>query len=463
MVAGALAAAAFGCGAQDVEGPPAPPHPAQCRSLTELAPALNQVLQQDGGKLGTFINRNKLLDPKPDGSQAPLMVVVGLVLSNLSSMGQEPEAGAPGGQLCNLTDPPAARDANQMCELRRIIKKYVREGNGLDALHAIDPVVGGTLGYIIGAKPGSQSHYKVADALGASCQKASCKTEDLLDMLTGILSFIEPTKEQPKRHLELLAQLNDLLNDPRAQPMMQKIVTKMSQDDFVGIARVLIDNILNFPTDPAQFAAAYHRDLEIKINDLLTSFGIARNDPQWADLRVKLDAVLGPHEGANDLNKPHGNVHALLYDLLDPTRPDPVLKPMQGELACMKQVDPDFNLVRMTYDLAIVDDVLGIKNLMGAIQKLAEKDDRLSILSLAKNLIKMIRKDELGTRATREICVTALETQAPAPGEKSNAELLLSVAYDLETDGVMPELICVVDTLLFGCAGGTQPACSGLK
>ena len=42
---------------------------------------------------------------------------------------------------------------------------------------------------------------------------------------------------------------------------------------------------------------------------------------------------------------------------------------------------------------------------------------------------------------------------------QSNAQLALPVIADLAQIGVANEAICAVDTLIYGCSGGHQPAC----
>ena len=42
---------------------------------------------------------------------------------------------------------------------------------------------------------------------------------------------------------------------------------------------------------------------------------------------------------------------------------------------------------------------------------------------------------------------------------QSNAEQALPSVANLFEQGVVGEAICAIDTLVYGCAGGSQPAC----
>jgi hypothetical protein len=323
-------------------------------------------------------------------------------------------------------------------------------------------VLKGTLGYIVGAPPMGATHYEVAGVLQASCSKANCRTEDVLDMATGLLSFLEPTSAQPNRPKELLAQINALLNHEKLKPLMDSMSTGMTvdgktgEDGVIALGNLLINNTKAIGTTKAAFEHDYHCNIEVQLNSTLGSL-VNWSDPAYASLRTMLDQFIGAH---TDCNAPHNGAHSLLYDMLDPTRPEPLLVPMQKVLACSQENDPNSALMKMVYQLAFVEDTLGLKNLMGAIEQVANQDDRLAILTFTKTLLKMIRADEEGTAAARKLCAQALDTHPPADGGRTNAQLVLPVAYDLFAAGATSELICVADTLLFGCAGGSQPACA---
>ena len=58
-----------------------------------------------------------------------------------------------------------------------------------------------------------------------------------------------------------------------------------------------------------------------------------------------------------------------------------------------------------------------------------------------------------------KVCRTLLSTRPPAGQAQSNAQLALLVIADFFAAGIVVEGICAIDTLIFGCTGGPQPAC----
>lgn len=454
--AGLLAA----CGAQNKEGPRPAPKPEKCQSLDALAPALMDTLK--GGqseKLKRVIERERLFEDQPDGSPSPIITLLKVSMTTLRSMASDPpEPGAPAGQLCNEAKPPPSRDSNRMCEARRILEIFVHEGKGNDLLVLLDPLLARVLGYIAGAGL-EPPHLEVATVFAASCSKAYCKTEDLLDTLTSMLSFLEPTVTDPKRPVRILGLLSDLLNDAEMESLRTALNSQMGEEQMVAFGNILLDNVMALPTDPATFTAKYHRDLEIKINDLLTgTLGLTRQ--KAPSLRALLDQIVGPHE-VGDLDKPHVDAGAapLMMEMLDPRRANPLLPPLQGELACLRKNDPNSAMLRMMHALFYKGDTLGLGKILDALVGLAELDERVSILTFVKRTVVMIRQDEAGTTAMRRLCAKALDTSTPATGGPSNAALMTTVAEDLFSGGAVGEIVCVADSLLYGCASGPQPAC----
>lgn len=449
----------LGCGAQELSGPAAAPRPAQCRSLDQMAPALQTALR--GGKverLRALVERHQLLGEPSDGVPSPLQTLVQLTLRTLTAMGEDaPEAGAPEGQLCNDLAPPAPSAANRSCEARRIIDTFVHEGKGLEALRLLDPLLAGVIGYVVGT-PGAPPHYELATALSATCTKAYCRTEDLLGLLIGVFAWLEPTEAEPRRGPEALGKLNAVFSHPGIREALALVEANMTAEDLVVFGNLLVDNLLALPTDPARFPLAYHRGIEIAVNDLLSSLGIGREEPKYRELRLALDELLGPHEKVDE-SQPHGALRPLLYDLLDPSRPQPVLGPLQKVLDCVRRNDPSSSLMRMVFDLGFKDGVVGLGEIFAALDGLVRMDERASLVTFGRLTLEMLREDEEGIAASRKLGALLLDTQPPEGGGASNAELLLPVAAELFEEGAVGEILCVLDTLLFGCAGGSQPAC----
>ena len=77
-----------------------------------------------------------------------------------------------------------------------------------------------------------------------------------------------------------------------------------------------------------------------------------------------------------------------------------------------------------------------------------------------------IRADEQAIDSSAKVCRTLLSTDVNtrlADGgvqAQSNAQLALPVVGDLLAAGIVSEGICAIDTLIYGCAGGAQPACA---
>lgn len=455
-----LGASLASCGAQDKDGPPPRAQPHKCQSMDEIAPALMDTLK--GGqaeKLRTVIERERLFDDGADGSPSPMKTLVRVGLRTLTSMADDPpEPGVVDGQLCNNEDPPPSRDSNRMCEARRILDMFVHEGKGADLIAYYDPFVAKIMGYVVGAAL-EPPHYEPVGVLAASCTKAYCKTEDLLDVGVGFLAWMEPTVTQPTRPKDILALLHAVLQDPGMNELRLSAEANMGEEALVAFGNILLDNVMAFPTDPDAFVVKYHRDLEVKINDLLTStLKITREDPKSASLRKLLDQLVGPHELA-DIDVPHGSSRPMLMDLLDPTRPDPILPALQSTLACMRKNDPSSSMLRLVFALGFKGDELGLEQILGALEGLADLDGRATIVTFLKRALVMVRNDEEGIIAARSLCAKALSTTPPASGGASNAELVIPVVAGLFSGGASHELVCLTDSLLYGCASGTQPAC----
>jgi hypothetical protein len=111
----------------------------------------------------------------------------------------------------------------------------------------------------------------------------------------------------------------------------------------------------------------------------------------------------------------------------------------------------------MVYRLAIEEQCpeFGLTRLTSAVKGLQDVDQRGSIIYLLNVIARAVRTDELAIDSAANVCRTVFSNS----GNPSNARLALPVAADLVKSGVINEGICAADTLLFGCAGGQQPAC----
>ena len=367
------------------------------------------------------------------------------------------------GQLCNFDDPPAARDSNRMCEARRILKIFIREGKGEEALHLLDPFIARILSYVVGTGAGT-AHYEAAQVVGATCTKAYCRIEDTIDVLVGLLAFLESTFEEPHRAQDVLTLLRDLYAHPGMAALVER-AQQINEADLVTTSNMLVENVANLPTDPSAFRRDYLMNLEVKLNDLLQS--TSWNNAPYIGLRALLDQVIGPHT-PSDTTSPYAKT-PLLLDLFDPSRPYPVLQPLQAVIACLNNLNTQEHLDGIAAGVKLVfalgpqsntgTNAIALADVLGALEGLTEIDDRDSLITFGRRALVMIRDDEEGTTAARKVCAKALDDRAPADGGVPNAELVMPVLQSVFEGGALSELFCLIDTLLYGCASGPQPAC----
>jgi hypothetical protein len=138
-----------------------------------------------------------------------------------------------------------------------------------------------------------------------------------------------------------------------------------------------------------------------------------------------------------------------------------IMTPLRRSLNCLTAEDRSSDLTKMLYRLTIEEACpeFGLTRLTGALQGVQQVDQRGSLIFIVNVLAKAVRADELAVDSAAKVCRTAFST-ARGPGQvRSNAELALPAVADLVRVGVIKEGICAADTLIFGCAGGTPPAC----
>ena len=135
--------------------------------------------------------------------------------------------------------------------------------------------------------------------------------------------------------------------------------------------------------------------------------------------------------------------------------------PTKKALNCFTVKDKNWDAVRMLYRLAIRDKKpeFGLTKLTQTLKDLQEVDQRGSLVFLAGTLAQAVRNDDFAIDSAANVCRTLLSTAAQPGQARSNAELDLPVMDDMVKTGVINEAMCAGDTLLFGCAGGAQPAC----
>jgi hypothetical protein len=139
-----------------------------------------------------------------------------------------------------------------------------------------------------------------------------------------------------------------------------------------------------------------------------------------------------------------------------------LFNPLKETLVCLTWADTNYDIVRMLYRLGIRDMLpqFGITDLAMLINNLGDLDPRGALVHLLGTIASAIRADESAIDSAASVCNQLFSTEIPEGQSQSNAQLALPVVGDLFKAGVASELVCALDTLIYGCAGGSQPACA---
>ncbi len=430
------------CGADNLDAPQAPPLKQQCQSLSQMAPALTSLLLDPSSNQSAqlrYVIQNYLLASPGPNQEPPIVSLLRIGFGTINAFANDPPE--PGGNPCNDASPPEPQFANRICELRRMLNTFVHQGEGLDALHLIDPVIYDVFGYIEGQAPlATTPHYEVADFLSRSCASPGlCKMTSTLDLLAAVLAYLRP----PQGAIALNA-IVTLWNDPNLTGpngflTNLNVQGNIGEDGFVALFQFLLSAILEMKPDSTYFD---------NFQNVLNQFVYPNiNDTQYPGLRTELD-----------------NVVAIVKDMLDPTREEPILQPLQDFAYCVSQIDQNYfnkngDLIRMVYRLAFDAQVLGMKDLLNAFQGLLALDQRGTVIETLHSLVVAVRGDDQGVTALGQVCAVSL-CATSSPVCQGNAQRVVPVAADLFDQGAVAEILCVADTFLYGCSGGSQPACT---
>ncbi len=422
LVAAGVVLLAIACGAENDVAPAAVyarPDLLKCQTFSSLLPAFNAAIAS--GKtdnLRILVHDRLLGNPNPRIATAGQQVL-GALLRAIGTLAKAPpEPGAPAGQLC-ANPPPPITSANEICEMRRAARVLVHDAKGVQALKLTDPLINAILGYIVGdptarlADGGTRpSHYEAVDALQGLCaQDAVCKLENALDLVISLTGWLETTEGK-----DAMATLKTTLGKVNVANFLKP--DALTEDGFVAIAVALESAI--FGTDPALF-------------DKL---------PLPSSVQTDFAAVI-----------------SLLKSLFNPAHQPDLITPIKRAITCVRTKDPSHDLTRMMYRILIRDQTLPLTETLNAVSGLQEVDPRGGLVHLLGAIAKALRGEQGAIDASALVCKAMLNTTPPAPGEKSNAMLGLPAIADLLKAGVGPELLCAMDTLVYGCAGGARPAC----
>jgi hypothetical protein len=439
LVAGfACALIALSCGAENLDAPAAEPKAdiLQCQGIDHLMPNFVRAVSEGRTEGLKHVVETQLLAPLREGDSPPINDVLRAVFRTLDGYARKPpELGAQGGAFCAPTSkPPPLSQANELCEMRRALDLLVHQGKGIDAIELASPQINTALAYITGqgldCKGRARTpHFEVSAAVAGMCgQTGQCQLTDGLDLVIGLTAFLQTPDGKA-----MLEHLNALTANPDGGSVAAFLnPSSLTEDEAVALVRGLVPML----------QAANATDLENAFNAL----------PLPSDLKRDLQPVI------DDLKK-------LLMR-------DAIMAPLRRSLNCIWGVDSmgrpngqdsakNYPLVRMVYRLALEEGCpeFGLTRLAGVLQGLQDVDSRGSLVYLAGTLAKAVRADETAVDSAAIVCKTLFSTDR-APGEaRSNAEQALPVAADLVKNGLINEAICAVDTLLFGCSAGPQPAC----
>jgi hypothetical protein len=311
-------------------------------------------------------------------------------------------------------------NAAPLCETRRALDSLIHSGKSLGALKQLDPLLSGFLDYVTGQLPSSATpHYEVAGVLSGMCQQsATCQANDTLDLVISLTTFL-----QTPAGAKLLADGNALVNNPALQPYLTNSGQQFGgEDGVVALAKILIQTIGGME-DPSA----------------LDSLPLSA-----------LPAGLQP------------DLQALVADLkllLDPSQN--VLGPTKKVLNCYSTFDGNSDLIRMIYRLAFDAQLpaFQFQSILGAVQALQATDQRGTLLFLARTLAQGLRNDATAGTSLGQVCSTLFSNQLPPGATRSNAAQALPSIDALVAPGIGEQLVCAMDTLIYGCAGGSQPAC----
>jgi hypothetical protein len=412
---------AVACGAGNLEAPAAevPADIQQCRSFEQLMPNFVAAIDQGRTQNLKAVVEQQLLKPLRDGDSPPVADVLRAIFTTLTEYASAPpEIGAKSGQYC-ADPPPPLSQANKLCEMRRALAVLVHDGKGIDAINLLDPQLTILLNYLTGTgvdcqgKPRklSEAHYEVSNLFSRMCaQDANCKLGNGLDLIDGLTAYVQTTPGK-----KLVADLNVLA---KKQSLLDQLKpSNLSEDQAVALVKGLIPVIQS--ADSASLKSTFN------------------NLPLSASLKMDLQPIID--------------------DLVDVLNHPEITTPTHNALNCLIVKDTNYDLARMVYRLAVAEQCpeFGLTKLTDTLQGLETVDSRGSLVYVANVLSSSIRADDTAVDSAALVCKTLFSNT----GNPSNAQLVLPVITDLVEHHVINEAICAGDTLIFGCAGGNQPAC----
>jgi hypothetical protein len=425
-IAVGAALVAFSCGGDNAEAP-APVYSNAdmlgCKSFGALVP--NFLALIDSGRTANLacVVKAHLLVGRTMADPPPINDVLRAVFALLNGFAHQPaEANAVPGTLCapdtDMNAWPPVDQANQLCEMRRTLYMLVHEGEGIDAINLIDPQVSGVIKYITGQGKDMTPHYEVAGVLSRMCdQNVQCQLSNTLDLLVGLSSFLESALGK-----KTVGDAQTLLHSMPFQNFLNSSApNSLTEDGAVALAKVAIPAIESASPD---------------------------------DLQNLLDQP--------PLNAYKSDLQPLVDDIKQIMMTPELYVPLKKSLVCLTYSDQNYEVIRMLYRLGLRDMLpeFGVTRLAQLIDNLQGLDPRGGLVHLLGTVADAVRQDKTAVDSAASVCQQLFSTTVPVGQAKSNAEMGLPVVGEIFAAGVVKEAVCALDTLIYGCAGGSQPACA---
>lgn len=407
-----------GCGAESSLAPPPEPvaEVSQCRSFEQLMPRFVQVVRE--GRLSGLaaIVREQLSTPAGQGTPSPAGELLRSLLTLLGSLTKEPrEASAPEGQLCDFSPAaPAPKDANTLCVVRRLGRSMVESRQGLEMLQLVDPQISGVLRYVLGgSRPGARPHLEVASVLSSMTRQSEvCSLSEGLTLVATLAEYLESSEGRP-----MLERLVALVENPTVRALLSDDGQRVGgEDGFVALARFLS-----------------HAVIHLQSGEDLARLPLDELPPQTLELvrplLRELSTLIAGEGGAERQ------------------------RALRSVLVCHATHDRDDALARMFFHLVFVEKraEFGLTRLVRLAHDLRAMDEQGAFAHVTARLARSLVQDEVVVRAAAHVLGTLLSAE--------NAEVALPALLEVFDQRLVAELLCALDTLVFGCAGGPQPAC----
>jgi hypothetical protein len=425
------------CGGDNAEAPGPVYKNAQalkCRSFAQLVP--NFLAFIDSGRtanLACVVKAHLLVGRTPD-DPPPINDVLRAVFALLNGFAHEPAElnAVPGTQCAPDADEtlwPPPDQANQLCEMRRTLYTLIHKGEGIDAVNLIAPDLSGVIDYITGKGKDMTPHYEVSGVVSRMCsQNAQCQISDTLDVLVALSAYLQDSAGK-----KTLMDLKDLVNSPGIQMFLNSSApNSLTEDGAVALAKVAIPAIQSASPD---------------------------------DLQNLLDQP--------PLNTFKDTLQPVVDDVKIVMMTPALYNPLKRVLTCLTWADTNYELIRMLYRLGLRDALpqFGITALAMLFDNLQGLDPRGALVHLLGTVASAVRADPTAVDSAASVCQTLFSTAIPEGQAQSNAQLGLPVLDQLFQPevGLVPELICALDTLIYGCMDGPaadggvgQPACGNM-